>query len=87
MTDKYGILRENRSLKKLYKFSLIMFSFMVIIRLWGDNGQTLLENANICVINANALGCEVLKSLVLPGIGAFTIVDGSNVTEDDLGNK
>uniref|UniRef100_W8BRW6 NEDD8-activating enzyme E1 regulatory subunit n=1 Tax=Ceratitis capitata TaxID=7213 RepID=W8BRW6_CERCA len=55
------------------------------IRLWGEHGQALLESSTICLLNATALGCEVLKSLVLPGIGGFTIVDGSIVTEDDLG--
>ncbi|XP_053956957.1 nedd8-activating enzyme E1 regulatory subunit [Anastrepha ludens] len=55
------------------------------IRLWGEHGQNLLESSTICLLNATALGCEVLKSLVLPGIGGFTIVDGSVVTEDDLG--
>lgn len=47
----------------------------------------MLENAKVCLINANALGTEILKSLVLPGIGAFTIVDGEKVTEEDIGSK
>ncbi|XP_052860022.1 nedd8-activating enzyme E1 regulatory subunit [Anopheles cruzii] len=55
------------------------------IRLWGEHGQTLLENAQICLINATALGAEVLKGVVLPGIGGFTIVDHLMVTEEDVG--
>ncbi|XP_037939133.1 nedd8-activating enzyme E1 regulatory subunit isoform X2 [Teleopsis dalmanni] len=55
------------------------------IRLWGDHGQALLESAKVCLVNATAVGCEALKGIVLPGIGGFTIVDGSIVTEDDLG--
>ncbi|GJQ79507.1 putative NEDD8-activating enzyme E1 regulatory [Trypoxylus dichotomus] len=57
------------------------------LRLWGDHGQKLLENAKVCLINATALGTEILKSLVLPGIGAFTIVDGEKVTEQDIGSN
>nr|XP_023013135.1 nedd8-activating enzyme E1 regulatory subunit [Leptinotarsa decemlineata] len=57
------------------------------IRLWGDHGQKLLENSKVCLINATALGTELLKSLVLPGIGSFTIVDGEKVTEEDLGSN
>uniref|UniRef100_A0A3Q1GYM0 NEDD8-activating enzyme E1 regulatory subunit n=1 Tax=Acanthochromis polyacanthus TaxID=80966 RepID=A0A3Q1GYM0_9TELE len=57
------------------------------LRLWGDHGQEELENAHICVINATATGTEILKNLVLPGIGAFTIVDGHTVTGEDVGNK
>jgi NEDD8-activating enzyme E1 regulatory subunit len=36
-------------------------------RLWGNHGQTSLENSRICLINATAVGCETLKSMVLPG--------------------
>ncbi|XP_065210292.1 NEDD8-activating enzyme E1 regulatory subunit isoform X2 [Planococcus citri] len=55
------------------------------LRLWGDHGQQALENAHICVVNATSLGTEILKSLVLPGIGSFTIIDGSKVREEDVG--
>lgn len=54
------------------------------LRLWGDHGQTALENAKVCLINATGIGTEILKSLVLPGIGAFTIVDGKKIEEDDI---
>ncbi|XP_034951344.1 NEDD8-activating enzyme E1 regulatory subunit isoform X2 [Chelonus insularis] len=55
------------------------------LRLWGDHGQAALEAAHICLINATGLGTEILKSLVLPGIGAFTIVDGKKITQEDIG--
>ncbi|XP_029112104.1 NEDD8-activating enzyme E1 regulatory subunit isoform X1 [Scleropages formosus] len=57
------------------------------LRLWGDHGQEALENAHVCLINATATGTEILKNLVLPGIGAFTIVDGHKVTGEDVGNN
>lgn len=57
------------------------------LRLWGDHGQEALENAHVCLINATATGTEILKNLVLPGIGAFTIVDGHIVTGEDVGNN
>ena len=56
-------------------------------RLWGDHGQSALERANICLVNATATGTEILKSLVLPGIGAFTIIDPAKVTGEDVGNN
>uniref|UniRef100_A0A8C3RTN2 NEDD8-activating enzyme E1 regulatory subunit n=1 Tax=Chelydra serpentina TaxID=8475 RepID=A0A8C3RTN2_CHESE len=55
--------------------------------LWGDHGQEALEAAHVCVINATATGTEILKNLVLPGIGSFTIVDGNQVTGEDVGNN
>lgn len=55
------------------------------IRLWGEHGQVSLESSQICLINATALGTEILKNTVLPGVGSFTIVDGRLVTEEDLG--
>ncbi|XP_014230766.1 NEDD8-activating enzyme E1 regulatory subunit [Trichogramma pretiosum] len=57
------------------------------LRLWNDHGQALLESAHICLINANALGTEIMKSLVLPGIGAFTIIDGHIVKDEDIGSN
>nr|CAH7725972.1 unnamed protein product [Callosobruchus chinensis] len=57
------------------------------LRLWGDHGQKLLENSKVCLINATALGTEILKSLVLPGIGSFTIVDGEKIAEEDIGSN
>lgn len=57
------------------------------LRLWGDHGQEALENAHVCLINATVSGTEILKNLVLPGIGAFTIVDGHKVSGEDVGNN
>uniref|UniRef100_A0A8C7Q5Y8 NEDD8-activating enzyme E1 regulatory subunit n=1 Tax=Oncorhynchus mykiss TaxID=8022 RepID=A0A8C7Q5Y8_ONCMY len=57
------------------------------LRLWGDHGQEELENAHVCLINSTASGTEILKNLVLPGIGAFTIVDGHTVSGEDVGNN
>lgn len=54
------------------------------LRLWGDHGQAAIESARICLINANATGTEILKNLILPGIGAFTIVDNAIVKEEDV---
>ena len=48
-------------------------------------GQKSLMNSNILLINANAVGSETLKNLVLPGVGNFTILDHSNVSIDDIG--
>jgi len=55
------------------------------LRLWGDHGQTSLERANICLVNASAIGTEILKSLVLPGLGNFTILDAGLITGEDVG--
>lgn len=57
------------------------------LRLWGADGQAALENAHICLINASATGTEIVKNLVLPGIGKFTVLDGNKVQASDLGNN
>jgi hypothetical protein len=54
------------------------------LRLWGANGQKALMNAKILLINADSVGTETLKNLVLPGLGTFTILDDSLVTQNDL---
>lgn len=57
------------------------------LRLWAANGQQALEEAHVLLLNnsTGVVGVETLKNLVLPGIGSFTIVDGTTVTEADLG--
>lgn len=59
----------------------------MLSRLWGDHGQEALESAHVCLINATATGTEILKNLVLPGIGSFTIIDGNQVSGEDAGNN
>ncbi|KAG0266614.1 NEDD8-activating enzyme E1 regulatory subunit [Actinomortierella ambigua] len=57
------------------------------LRLWGGNGQEALESAHILLVNASPVGCEVLKNLILPGIGQFTIVDAGTVALHDVGSN
>ncbi|OBZ83003.1 NEDD8-activating enzyme E1 regulatory subunit [Choanephora cucurbitarum] len=54
------------------------------LRLWASTGQQALELANICLLNANSTGCEIIKNLVLPGVGHVTIVDNARVTKEDI---
>jgi amyloid beta precursor protein binding protein 1 len=53
----------------------------------AERGQLDLEQGHVCLLNATALGTEVLKNLTLPGVGQFTIVDKELVSERDLGNN
>lgn len=57
------------------------------LRLWAASGQAALEDAHILLINSGpgVTGIELLKNLVLPGVGHFTIQDSALVTESDLG--
>ncbi|CAG8583865.1 9486_t:CDS:10 [Acaulospora morrowiae] len=55
------------------------------LRLWQAEGQLALENSKVCLINGTATGCEIIKDLVLPGIGSFTVVDGKLVDGADAG--
>ena len=54
------------------------------LRLWGDEGQDALESASVCLLNATTLGCEILKNLVLPGVGEIHIVDNNTVSVIDV---
>lgn len=54
------------------------------VRLWQSGGQAQLEKSHVCVVNANTTSAEILKNLVLPGIGDFTIIDTKQVTVSDL---
>lgn len=54
------------------------------LRLWAQNGQAALETAHVCLIGASPLGCEIVKNLILPGLGKLTIFDKHIVSENDL---
>ncbi|TRM57388.1 hypothetical protein BD626DRAFT_515098 [Schizophyllum amplum] len=57
------------------------------LRLWAATGQTALEESRILVISGTATCTSILKNLVLPGIGHFTILDAAKVTPEDAGNN
>ncbi|KAJ1686884.1 hypothetical protein LUZ63_018274 [Rhynchospora breviuscula] len=57
------------------------------LRIWGEQGQSALENASVCLLNCGPTGSEALKNLVLGGIGSITVVDGAKVEAADLGNN
>jgi len=57
------------------------------LRLWGEHGQEALEKASVCLIHGTPTGTEILKNLILPGVGSFTVIDGKLVEGRDLGNN
>ncbi|KAI0788968.1 hypothetical protein BC629DRAFT_470320 [Irpex lacteus] len=57
------------------------------LRLWAASGQAALESARILLTSASATSTSILKNLVLPGIGHFTILDASLTTPADAGNN
>ncbi|KAG8221626.1 hypothetical protein J3R82DRAFT_1904 [Butyriboletus roseoflavus] len=57
------------------------------LRLWAASGQTALESARVLVVSGHATSTSILKNLVLPGIGHFTILDHESVSHADAGNN
>ncbi|KAG0141324.1 hypothetical protein CROQUDRAFT_663990 [Cronartium quercuum f. sp. fusiforme G11] len=57
------------------------------LRLWASSGQASLERASIFIGPATATSAQILKNLVLPGVGSFTLFDSQSVTEPDLGHN
>jgi len=57
------------------------------IRLWAASGQSALESSRLLVISGSATSTSILKNLVLPGVGHFTILDHENVSPEDAGNN
>lgn len=55
--------------------------------MWAASGQAALESSKVLVISASATSTSILKNLVLPGIGQFTIIDDKAVTPEDAGNN
>jgi NEDD8-activating enzyme E1 regulatory subunit len=59
----------------------------IVFSLWAASGQAALESARILVLGASATSTSILKNLVLPGIGHFTIIDHLPVSPADAGNN
>ncbi|ETV73618.1 hypothetical protein, variant [Aphanomyces astaci] len=57
------------------------------LRLWGARGQEKLMATKLLLLNAGPTGSEILKNVVLPGVGSFEICDDHIVSESDLGNN
>jgi len=57
------------------------------LRLWAASGQAALESCHVLVVNGTATATSILKNLVLPGIGHFTVLDSAQVDQADLGNN
>ena len=57
------------------------------MHIYIGHGQKAIETAHICVLGSNGVAAEVLKNLVLPNVGEFTVVDDANVTAQDCGNN
>ena len=53
------------------------------VRLWGTRGQNRLRGSRVLVSSGNSLGSEVLKGLVLAGVGEYVLLDKSTVAPAD----
>lgn len=43
--------------------------------------------SHILLVHADAAGCETLKNLILPGVGAVSIWDDKEVTQSDAASN
>lgn len=53
------------------------------IRLWGLDAQRRLRNSRVLLIGLRGLGAEIAKNIVLAGIKSLTLLDHTEVTEED----
>jgi len=56
------------------------------IRVWGFEAQQRLVMHHILVVRLKGTATEVIKNIVLSGIGKLVIMDGEEVSEEDLGS-
>mgnify|MGYP002743801987 CR=1 FL=1 len=54
------------------------------IRLWGLEAQNHMRRAHVVVVSFTGVAEEVVKNIVLAGIGALTIVDAQIIEPEDL---
>lgn len=71
----------------MFPVTLVDVHAHIPFSLWAATGQAALESARILVLGASATSTSVLKNLVLPGVGHFTILDHRAVSPADAGNN
>lgn len=54
------------------------------VRLWASGGQRRLVDASVALVGGSVVGSEVLKNVVLPGVGRVVVVDRAVVTAHDV---
>ncbi|ANZ75097.1 BA75_02320T0 [Komagataella pastoris] len=52
--------------------------------MWGFEAQHRIRSSHILVINFSSVGAEIVKNLVLGGLGFLTIIDSGKILEQDL---
>ncbi|BEI88551.1 uncharacterized protein CcaverHIS019_0112690 [Cutaneotrichosporon cavernicola] len=57
------------------------------LRLWASAGQRSLESARILLVGHDAVGCQAIKNLVLPGIQHFTILSDATTAATDVASN
>lgn len=62
------------------------------LRLWGAQGQRALGETRVVCVGTSSAGTETLKNLVLPGVGAFTVMDfvddnSGGITDQDASSN
>ena len=55
-------------------------------RLWGE-GQILICSAKLLCLNSDCCSSEILKNLILSGVGEVTIVDDAKISSEDIKNN
>ena len=57
------------------------------LRIWGVEAQTKMRSSSILMLGMSGLSCEVVKNLVLTGIGSLTLHDTALTTLSDLSSN
>lgn len=58
------------------------------LRLWSSSGQDLISSSRVLVVGNSLSQCEVLKNLILAGIGHFTLLaENKVITAEDIENN
>ncbi len=80
-------LRENSTIKEIGLQSrklTVDYMWARQLLLWGSNGQTAIENAQVFLAGAGAIGNEVAKNLAMLGVQRLVIVDYDLVETSNL---
>ena len=77
-------MSENNNIEEVKENNVDVELYDRQIRLWGLSTQQLILTSKILLVNLNGLGTEIVKNLLLSGIGNITVLDDHEIDIKDV---
>jgi len=81
------IVKKKNNLEALSSQEKIRYSRQILLKAWGEEGQTILKNTTALVVGAGGSGSTILMQLALTGFGKIIVADPDVVELSNLNRQ